>query len=124
MASGPQIAADLRGFAKGHTDAGGAEEGVGGTVVFAEVEVHVGAWEVGDVSMLQKVKERKKGWGDGVRRADLQSWYLEGLLDRTEGLKLLVSILGCRSEQELVQGDTDIFLVARRRTEIIHRNHN
>lgn len=47
LASGPQITADLRGFAKGHADAGGAEEGVGGTVVFAEVEVHVGACKVG-----------------------------------------------------------------------------
>ena len=46
LASGPQITTDLRGFAKGHADAGGAEEGVGGTVVLAEVEVHVGAWKV------------------------------------------------------------------------------
>ena len=46
LASSPQVTADLRGFAKGHADAGGAEEGVGGAVVFAEVEVHVGAWEV------------------------------------------------------------------------------
>ena len=45
LASGPQVTADLCGFAKGHADAGGAEEGVGGTVVFAEIEVYVGAWE-------------------------------------------------------------------------------
>ena len=44
LAAGPEVAADLRGFAKGHADARGAEEGVGGAVVFAEVEVHVGAW--------------------------------------------------------------------------------
>ena len=43
LAAGPQVAADLRGFAKGHADARGAEEGVGGAVVFAEVKVHVGA---------------------------------------------------------------------------------
>ncbi len=43
LASGPQIAADTRGVAEGHFDARGAEEGVGGAVVFAEVEVHVGA---------------------------------------------------------------------------------
>ena len=54
LASGPQITADLRGFAKGHADAGGAEEGVGGTVVFAEVEVHVGAWEVVMLVCFQK----------------------------------------------------------------------
>ena len=50
LAPGPQAAADLRGFAKGHADARGAEEGVGGAVVFAEVKVYVGAWVVRDVS--------------------------------------------------------------------------
>ena len=74
--------------------------------------------------MLPKVKGKKKGWRDGVRTADLQSWYLEELLDRTEVWRLLVSILDHRPEQLLVQGDTDILLVARRRTEIVHRNHN
>ena len=54
LASGPQITADLGGFAKGHADAGGAEEGVGGTVVFAEVEVHVGAWKVGMLVCFQR----------------------------------------------------------------------
>ena len=49
--------------------------------------------------MFQKVKGKK---GDGVRTADLQSWYLEGFFDRTEVLRLLVSILGCRSGRELV----------------------
>ncbi len=47
LAPGPQAAADLRGFAKGHADARGAEEGIGGAVVFAEVKVYVGAWVVG-----------------------------------------------------------------------------
>ena len=41
LASGPQIAADLRGFAKRHADARGTEEGVGGAVVHAEVKVYV-----------------------------------------------------------------------------------
>ena len=74
--------------------------------------------------MLPKVNGMRTGWRNEVRTADLHSWYLEGLLDRTEVLRLLVSILDHRSEQELVQGDTDILLVARRRTEIIHGNHN
>lgn len=39
----PEVAVDLRRFAKGHADARGAEEGVCGAVVFAEVEVYVGA---------------------------------------------------------------------------------
>ena len=43
LAPGPQVAADLRDFAEGHADARGAEEGVGGSVVFAEVEIYVGA---------------------------------------------------------------------------------
>ena len=44
-----------------------------------------------------------------MRRADLQNWYLEGLLDRTKVLRLLVSILGCRSEQGLVRGTLTSF---------------
>ena len=43
LAPGPQIAADLGGLAERHADARATEEGVGGPVVFAEVEVHVGA---------------------------------------------------------------------------------
>ena len=43
----PRGAAHARHFPKGHADARGAEEGARGAVVFAEVEVDVGAWEKG-----------------------------------------------------------------------------
>ena len=76
LASGPQVTADLRGFAKGHADAGGAEEGIGGTVVFAEVEVHVGAWEVVMSVCFTKDEGKEKGkekWGEEGGPAKLVS---------------------------------------------------
>ena len=44
LASGPQGTADLRGVAERHAETRGAEEGVGGAVVLAEIEIHVGPW--------------------------------------------------------------------------------
>ena len=61
LASCPEVAADLGGLAKGHADARGAEEGVGGTVVFAEVEVDVGACLGFSLLILGRRKEGKKG---------------------------------------------------------------
>ena len=68
LASSPQVTADLRGFAKGHADAGGAEEGVGGAVIFADVEVHVGAWAV--VMLV--------GFKGGGKEKGTEAWNEEG----------------------------------------------
>lgn len=77
LASGPQITADLGGIAESHADARGAEEGVGGAVVFAEVEIHVGAYRGGEGVALGFFfwKEWRGGsWVGGSVPAKLVSW--------------------------------------------------
>lgn len=78
LAAGPEVAAHERGLAEGHGDTRGTEEGGGGAVIFAEVEVYVGTWgtEGWRVRFLDFfpllyrsgwMREEKKKWEEGGR---------------------------------------------------------